>query len=143
MVSNDAGRMVHTVWDEIPGRYIGVAVDVFVVMPNHIHGIIILSDVGATLRGCPVPPVRKPGQAQGPAPTLSLPDVVGRLKSLTTNQYRQAVVGSGWPAFDKRLWQRNYYEHVVRDDQELDRIREYIVDNPAMWAEDENNPGIS
>ncbi len=45
-----------------------------------------------------------------------------------------------WPYFNGKLWQRNYYEHIIRNEEEMDRIRQYIVDNPARWAEDENNP---
>jgi putative transposase len=135
---NDAGRMVHSVWEELPRRYTGMDIDAFVAMPNHIHGIIILRDhhvVGATPRGCPTS-----GQAQGPAPTMSLPDVVHRFKSLTTARYPQGVAEKGWPPFCRRLWQRNYYEHVIRGEDELDRIRRYIEDNPLMWAMDRENP---
>src|SRR4030042_4313709 len=82
-------------------------------MPNHVHGIIILkhsiSPVGATPCGCPVE-----GQARGPAPTISLSDVVHRFKSLTTTRYRQGVKNYGLPLFHGQLWQRNYYEHIIR-----------------------------
>ena len=139
MVPNNAGHMIQIVWDEMPAFY-PVDLDAFVVMPNHIHGIVVLSDVGAIPRGCPLSRTRDPGQARGPAPTLSLPDVVGRFKSLTTARYRQGVSELSWPPFAKRLWQRNYYEHVIRDEVDLNRVREYVINNPAMWAEDENNP---
>jgi REP element-mobilizing transposase RayT len=138
---NDAGRMVKTVWDEIPVFYPGVDIDAFVIMPNHIHGIIVL--VGAAPRGRP-DWGRAQGQAQGPAPTdtagLSLPDMVHRFKTMTTSRYTDGVKQSGWPPFRGRLWQRNYYEHVIRDRESLKRIREYIADNPARWAFDRENP---
>jgi putative transposase len=71
------------------------------------------------------------GQARGRAPTrMSLPNLVHRFKSLTTARYRQGVVTRGWRALDGKLWQRNYYEHIVRDDGELQSIREYIATNP-------------
>ena len=144
---NDAAQMIQTVWDQLPDHYPAVDLDAFVVMPNHIHGIIVLT-VGATPRGCPVPrDCRVPrGQARGPAPTgvvtgrLSLPDVVHRLKSFTTARYRQGVRQDGWPPFPGRLWQRNYYEHIIRSDDELRRAREYIAQNPARWALDQENP---
>jgi hypothetical protein len=79
------------------------------------------------------------GQAQGPAPTLSAPDVVHRFKTLTTKRYADGVKQSGWPTFSGRLWQRNYYEHIIRNDESLNRIREYIVNNPAQWALDREN----
>lgn len=136
---NDAGQTVQSVWNELPCHYPGVEIDVFVVMPNHIHGTIVLMDdhvVGATPCGCLVP-----GQAQGPAPTMSLPDVVHRFKSLTTARFRHGVVQNNWHPFHGRLWQRNYYEHVIRNESELNRIREYIGANPARWEEDVENPG--
>ena len=71
---------------------------------------------------------------------MSLPDVVHRFKSFTTAQYRHGVNDDGWALFPGRLWQRNYYEHVIRNDEELRRIRRYIVENPAKWALDRENP---
>lgn len=151
---NDAGHMVQSVWNELPQHYSGVDVDAFVVMSNHIHGIIVLMDddvvVGAGPRARPdnreSPPfdgqprgVR--GQPQGVAPTMSLPDVVHRFKSLTTARFRHGVIHNNWHPFHGGLWQRNYYEHVIRNESELGRIREYIVANPGRWDEDINNPG--
>ncbi|MGH7774305.1 MAG: transposase [Candidatus Binatia bacterium] len=71
---------------------------------------------------------------------MSLPDVVQRFKSLTTARYRKGVTERGWPGFYGRLWQRNYYEHVIRGGDELDRIRRYIEDNRRMWEMDRENP---
>jgi putative transposase len=140
MQSNDAGRMVQTVWKEIPVYYAGVAIDAFVVMPNHIHGIIVL--VGAAPCGRPRLEVPALGQARGPASTIaiSLPDVVHRFKTMTTKHYADGVKQRGWPPFPGQLWQRNYYEHIIRDEQSLNRIRQYIADNPAQWALDRENP---
>ena len=141
MHPNEAGRMVQAIWNELPNHYTGVQVDAFVVMPNHIHGIIVLSPMNLSVEAgpCACP---DPGHPQGVAPTLSLPDVVHRFKSLTTARYRHGVARGGWPAFDRRLWQRNYYEHVIRNERDMDRIREYILNNPLRWAEDENNPAL-
>lgn len=110
--------------------------DAFIVMPNHIHGIIVLNSVGAG-------PCARPeqGQPQGVAPTFSLPDVIHRFKSLTTTRYRQGVLKMGWRPFAGKLWQRNYYERIIRNDDELNRTREYIQGNPTNWSEDENHPG--
>jgi len=139
MVLNDAGIMIQTVWQEIPNHYPGVNVDAFVVMPNHIHGIIIL--VGAGPRACPDSgPCARPGQPQGVAPTLSLPDVVHRFKTMTTKRYAVGVKQHGWQPFPGRLWQRNYYEHIIRDDESLNRIRQYIAENPLRWYLDRENP---
>ena len=74
------------------------------------------------------------------APTLG--DVMGAYKSLTTIEYARGVTTWGWQSFDRRLWQRNYYERVIRDGRELDRAREYIANNPMQWALDSENPDV-
>ena len=134
MLLNDSGRMINMIWNELPSNYSGVNVDEFQIMPNHVHGIIILDN-------------RQPrwhnGQPQGVAPTaagLSLPDVIHRFKSLTTARYRHGVKQKQWPPFPGKLWQRNYYEHIVRDENELNDIRRYIMDNPKKWDLDRENP---
>jgi putative transposase len=73
-----------------------------------------------------------------PAPTVG--DVVGTFKSITTHQYTNGVRQHNWPPFNGKLWQRNYYEHIIRSEKEMDRIRKYIVGNPTKWIEDEDNP---
>ena len=166
VVLNESGRMVQTVWNEIPHHYPYVDIDAFVVMPNHIHGIVVIVGAGPCAcpgpRACPgtgqpqgvpgtgqpqgVPGTGQPqgvpgtGQPQGVAPTLSLPDVVHRFKTLTTKRYADGVKQRGWPPFPGRLWQRNYYEHIIRDENELNRIRQYITNNPLRWALDRENP---
>jgi len=139
LLLNDAGRMVQTVWNELPNHYLGVECDAFLVMPNHIHGVISLVGAGPCAR-----PAGK-GQPQGVAPTvdhavLSLPDVVHRFKSLTTKRYIDGVKQLRWKRFTGRLWQRNYFEHVIRNEDSLNRIRQYILDNPARWEFDRENP---
>jgi REP element-mobilizing transposase RayT len=136
MILNQRGEMVERTWRELAECYPGVEVDAFVVMPNHVHGIIVL--VGAGPRACP----EGSGQPQGVARTISLPDVVHRFKSLTTAKYRWGVHNDGWRPFPGRLWQRNYYEHIVRDEEELNRVRQYIIDNPARWEDDVENPNV-
>jgi putative transposase len=134
-------------WDEwwrrrglkVPNHYPGVECDTFLIMPNHIHAVIVL--VGAGPRARPEPN----GQPRGVAPTrnalaLSLPDVVHRFKTLTTKRYADAVKQLGWNSFSGRLWQRNYFEHIIRDEDSLNRIRQYILDNPMRWEFDRDNP---
>jgi len=77
-------------------------------------------------------------QPQGIAPTVG--DVVGAFKSFSTNEYILNVNQKCWKPFNKRLWQRNYYEHIIRNDDDLNEIRHYIKCNPYKWSEDENNP---
>jgi REP element-mobilizing transposase RayT len=125
--------MVQETWIEQSHFYGGIALDAFIIMPNHIHGVVAMVH----------PLAGKAGQAQGPAPTISLPDVVRRLKSLTTTKYVQGVKIGGWPAFDGRLWQRNYFERVIRNSQELSNIQRYIGENPVRWQFDRENPNAT
>jgi putative transposase len=139
---NDVGRMAEEAWIEVPNHYSGVECDTFLIMPNHIHAVIVL--VGAGHRARPEPN----RQPRGVAPTrnalaLSLPDVVHRFKTLTTKRYTDGVKQFGWNSFSGRLWQRNYFEHVIRNDESLDRIREYILDNPMRWEFDRDNPLVT
>jgi REP element-mobilizing transposase RayT len=132
---NDAGRMVQVVWDELPAHYPGMETDAFVVMPNHVHGVIVL--VGAGPRACP----EFDGQPQGVAPTiLSLSDLLHRFKTMTTKRYADGVKQTGWKPFPGKLWQRNYYEHIIRNEKSLNSTREYIINNPAQWEFDRENP---
>jgi hypothetical protein len=59
---------------------------------------------------------------------------------MTTNAYIRGVKNDGWPPFNKRLWQRNYHDHIIRNDRALDRLRDYVAGNPSRWAEDALHP---
>ena len=155
---NEAGQMVSALWDGIAARFSNVEIDQFVVMPNHLHGILVLGDGAggmtterATTRVAPTgivgaPLVGAPATNGDPvgAPLVGalvrLGDVVGAFKSLATTGYIAGVKARGWPEFRGRLWQRNYYEHVIRDESALERIRRYVDDNPARWEFDDENP---
>ncbi len=159
----DAGDSIAQVCHDLPMFCSGLEVDSFVIMPNHVHIIFILTrnDVGAGLRACPVKSnltntdtigtignaEHSQGHPRRGAPTddgqTTLPDAVYRFKSWTTKLYSDGVKQKGWPAFPGRLWQRNYYEHVIRDNDELMTIREYINNNPYTWEEDEENPNCT
>jgi putative transposase len=151
MLLNDAGRLVQTAWDELPGRFPGVELDGFMIMPNHVHGIVILGGAaivgtgpGAVGAGLALP--WEPGAAIGahsnqgaassaPTPaTATLGDVIRAFKSISALYVNRQLMRSG------SLWQRNYYERIIRDEAELQRIREYIETNPARWADDSENP---
>jgi REP element-mobilizing transposase RayT len=169
---NDAGRMVVAEWERLPALFPNVVLDAFVVMPNHIHGIVILTDpaddatdgataIGATISGATtggattrvapttarddatpvgaglVPAPSTPALST-PAPTLG--DVIGAFKSRVTVEYIRGVKTFGWTPFDRRLWQRNYYEHIIRNEETLNCIRRYIAENPIRWAFDRENP---
>ncbi len=117
------GKMVGAIWNELPLYYPGVEVDAFVLMPDHIHGIIFLTEENKER-------VMTNGKRHKP---MTLPDVVHRFKSLTTAKYRHGVIELGWPRFEKHFWQRNYYESIIRDEFSCDQIREYILNNPIAW----------
>ncbi len=121
MVANEAGQMVQTWWTELASKFPSVALDEFVVMPNHVHGVIRISEHAN------VPPV-------------SLVRLVAWYKTMTTNAYIRGVKANSWKRFSGTLWQRSFYDHVVRNEEDLNRIRQYILDNPARWAEDQENP---
>jgi len=104
----------------------------YVIMPNHIHGIIEISSVGKFQNG----------QPQGIAPTRkTIGNIVGAFKSLTTNEYINMVKQNILQPFDKRIWQRSYWEHIIRDDNEYTHIVQYMMDNPQKWAMDQLNMG--
>ena len=114
--------MLKFFWEKLPAKFQEAQLDEFVMMPNHIHGIIVMA-----------------GRSHGVART-ALGDVVDWYKTMTTNAYIHGVKDNRWPPFNQRFWQRNYYDHIIRNQNDLDRIRQYIIDNPDKWAGDENNP---
>ena len=75
-----------------------------------------------------------------PAPTFALGNIIGAFKSITTNEYITGVKNHNWKPFYKKLWQRNYYERIIRNDKELITIRQYIINNPVNWQGDNDNP---
>ncbi len=126
MALNNAGNMIASHWRELPNRFPAVVLHEYVVMPNHFHGII--ESVGAIPCGCP------DGAGTRPAPTIG--DVVGAFKSLSTNEYIKKVKQNNWQPFAGKLWQRNYYEHIIRNEESYLTIAEYIQNNPLRWLED-------
>ena len=156
---NAAGQMVLEIWESLPERYPGWDIDVCVVMPDHFHGILFRQDTLDEEFAMPSghKTLQRPGRHKtcpygDGFPEKSLADVVGAFKSLTTHAYTRGVKQSHWPMFSLRLWQRNYYEHVVRNEQDLIDTRNYITNNSAKWqqhtvgaplvgARNQNQPG--
>ncbi len=149
---SEAGKMIKTEWFKLTERFKNIELDEFIIMPNHFHGIICIDKEDFWYEGDEVQ-----GQAQGTAPTgrlknvgvplvgthptdinsETLGDIIGAFKSITTNAYIQGVKNNNWTRFNKKLWQRNYYEHIIRNEKELKNIREYIFYNPGNWEKDE------
>ena len=149
MITNGAGRMIERLWHEIANDFPHVALHESVIMPNHIHGIIqIQSSVGAdSISALDVMPTEKSTINQEPmivtepkraeidsAPTLS--NMIQSFKRHTTLRYIKMVKDGTLSPFDKRIWQCNFYEHIIRNDADHARIAEYIVNNPLTWGED-------
>jgi putative transposase len=182
MVLSRFGQVAAEYWGAIPHHFPHVELDAWVVMPNHIHGIVwIVANAGSRPRrgeafstawqgagsgrpadvalvgvravenASPLQDASMPAGLVGAnaAPPLDLEDadwprgasarslgaITGHFKSLTSRRINRMRHAPG-----ARVWQRNYYEHVVRDDRDLERIRAYIAANPLHWAEDEENP---
>jgi REP element-mobilizing transposase RayT len=117
MILNAAGEMVDAVWRQMTIEFPRVALDAFVVMPNHVHAILWLSP-------------------EGPAGNPALGEVVQRFKSITTARYSTGVHELGWEPYDRRLWWREYYEQIIRSDEQLEHGRRYVRANPANWKTD-------
>ncbi|XPS82455.1 hypothetical protein Dvar_04730 [Desulfosarcina variabilis str. Montpellier] len=123
---NDTGQMAQTCWNEIPDHFPHVRLDAFVVMPNHVHGILFISKnviVGAK-NFSPLQPNR---QAKGTSKTIG--SVIRGFKVGVTKWVRQNTS-------IQNVWQRNYWEHVIRSEPELKGLREYIHNNPNRWSLD-------
>lgn len=147
---NDVGRMIDIWWRKIFDRYVNVSVDEYVIMPNHIHGIINI--VGAIPCNRPVDNIKNKtaindGKGENMVSPLRISNThvglgqyVSWFKRMSTTEYIQHAKNDNWPRFDKRIWQRNYYEHIIRNDAELNRVRQYIIENPLKWDMDYENP---
>ncbi|MGH3089021.1 MAG: transposase [Rubrobacteraceae bacterium] len=135
MEENDYAEAVRHCWEDLPDHYPHAALDAFVIMPNHIHGIVVLTGRS------PVPTDGeradderagfKPAPTGGAPPRHGLPEIVRALKTYSARRIN-ALRGTPGAA----VWQRGYYEHVVRDERDMERIREYIVSNPRNWQKD-------
>jgi REP element-mobilizing transposase RayT len=130
-------KIAEECWLEIPEHFPAVELDEWVVMPNHLHGIIV-RDNDTVRRGVQLnAPTTASRDPQNPFSIMSprrntFGLIIRTYKAAVTTQCRRANLDFGW--------QRNYYEHVIRDEVDLARIRQYIANNPAQWKLDENNP---
>jgi putative transposase len=125
MLLNDAGNIVHQCWDDIPNHFPHVDLDEFGVMPNHVHGIIMIVDS---------PSVGAKNFSPLPGTSKTIGSIVRGFKIGVTKWMRNNTLIHD-------VWQRNYWEHIVRDESELNRIREYIRNNPVQWELDRLHPG--
>ena len=122
MVLNEFGKIIAETWQWLAKQYVYINLDESVIMPNHLHGIVeFMNDCSrGGSRTSPTDTKRKP-----------LGRIIGAFKTVSTKRINQIQNTLGL-----KLWQRNYWEHVIRDDYDLYRIRQYIVDNPFKWKDD-------
>ena len=169
MMLNDAGRMIEKWYREIENKYPDKRCHEMVVMPNHFHCIIenlemqmdanvsstdahvrpMDAHVGAPLRGrsgtdgCPEiesrPETTEKYGIHNQKYGATIGDVMDWFKTMTTNEYIRGVKNMGWERYDGKLWQRNYYDRIIRNWEEDLRIATYIVENPQKWKDDKFN----
>jgi putative transposase len=129
MVLNEFGKIAKTEWEKTKDIRKNIELDYFIIMPNHIHGIIIIEkkNVGAH---CNVPLPQT--ESFGKSTKNTIPTIVKLYKSAVTKQINILRNSPGHP-----VWQRNYYEHIIRNDKELYKLRQYIHNNSIKWEDDE------
>jgi REP element-mobilizing transposase RayT len=123
---NKVGKITEKCWKEIPLHFPYCEIDSFVIMPNHFHGILIINDPVEARHASPLPPQTTKFQPLG--------IIVGSFKSAVTKRVHDSGL-----YLQENIWQRNYYEHVIRDENNYQKIYEYIESNPINWAHDEEN----
>lgn len=133
------GKEIDSLWKAIPILFSNTTIDEFVIMPNHIHFILGIHGEVYYKNGNKV---------------QSLSDIIGKFKSLSWMNIKNKIVAKGLPLHysqdyttwnrkgsSTQIWQKSFYDHIIRDDKDLDRVREYILNNPTNWQLDEMNPG--
>ena len=142
---NQLGRIVEETWTALPEHYLHVQLDIFVVMPNHAHGVILMVDHDAlqVRTGAILTTGKGSNPAVGagfkPAPTKSkrhaLPEIVRAFKTFSSRRINllRGTVGT-------YVWQRGYYDRIIRTEAEFNRIKDYILGNPRNWDMDSENP---
>jgi len=128
---NSAGKMVSEIFGKVSIIYSDIKVDHFVVMPNHLHGLLsIQHDLLAKNEGN-----EKVGTTRRSSPT-SISEYVQRFKTLTTKYYIDGVRNGLYPPFNKKLWEKSFYDHIIRDETDFLNHWQYIDQNPLKWLED-------
>lgn len=140
MILNDAGEMFWKEWNALPERFPNVELDEFVVMPNHIHGIFLITEEPNMGLASPKGGLSGTAPSENNSHRPTLGNILGAWKSIVTGEYIKGVHQYHWKPFERKLLQRDYWEHIIRNERELDSIREYIFNNPANWENDDHNP---
>lgn len=143
MELNDYGRIVTAEWIRCGELRMEIETGEYVVMPNHFHGVVMIDSVGANIharnhnRGARSGAyIHTPLRDAFGSPSKNIGAMIRGFKSAVTTRINTRRNTPGVP-----VWQRNYYEHIIRDDADYTRIAEYIIDNPRRWTEDTLHPG--
>jgi REP element-mobilizing transposase RayT len=140
MQLNSLGHIAFTRWQAIPDHFPHVELDAFVVMPNHLHGILVISDTDERARQCRAPTIKQNHSPKieqfGKPVSGSIPTVIRSYKGAVTKRIN-LICNTKYTSL---IWQRDLYEHISRDEESLHNIRQYIVENPWRWADDPENP---
>jgi putative transposase len=114
------GEIAKRCWQEIPAHFFNTELDEYIIMPNHIHGIILINSGR--------------GEVTSPLRGITVGKIIAYFKYQSTKRINEIADTPGI-----KIWQRNYYEHIIRDEKDLDNTREYIYNNPVKWLYDEEN----
>jgi len=126
MELNEYGKTIKDYWLLVPEHYNNIAIDVYIIMPNHIHGIIIINSNSVVgTEHCSVP--------TGNNHYGLLSKTIKSFKNVCTKHFRQQFNNNDF------VWQRSFYDHIIRNEESLKKVREYIINNPLNWALDEEN----
>ncbi len=145
MILNNAGKMINKIYNELEKIFPNIKLHEYIIMPNHFHCIIEIVVVGADSISARVlsdlhnnsndkPKTR--GDMESPPTITTIPNIIQTFKRYTTIEYIKMVKQNILPPFDKRIWQRNYYEHIIRNEETYLKISNYIINNPLNWKED-------
>lgn len=141
MILNEAGEMIDKNYYQLEKNYPFIQCHEMIVMPNHMH--FILEREKGQAQGLPPQEEITVGAIPCGSPNKDHPktigDIVGAFKSITTVEYIKGVRENGWQEFNKRIWQRNYYEHIIRNEKAYKNISNYILNNPKNWGKDKLN----
>jgi putative transposase len=129
MQPNDSGNVILYWWNELQTKFPSIELDSHILMPNHFHAIIVLFDVNQ--KGAPT---------CAPLQNNLLDQIIQWFKTMTTNAYIRGVKEQDWQVFPGKLWQRSYHDHIIRNEDDLNTRRQYILSNPAKWDLDDENP---
>ncbi len=122
MIPNKHGEIAKQCWCELPRHYLNCLLDLFVIMPNHVHGIIVIDSKKIV------------GNGFKPFPTHDLSEIIRGFKTFSSRRINEEMAGN-----DRFQWQKSFYDHVIRNERSLHNLKQYIQNNPLKWELDIEN----